>query len=110
MTSYLSPECNFGKYQSCVLCNVQITIFIFIMKKLIPSLILLFTLIILSASCEDEVVVNTDCIDESLIDLDAACFALWEPVCGCDGQTYGNSCEATVWGGVTSWTEGECPQ
>ena len=49
-----------------------------------------------------------DCINPDLIDPNAACFALWDPVCGCDAVTYGNECEAINYGGVTSWTEGEC--
>jgi hypothetical protein len=49
-----------------------------------------------------------DCIDSSLIDLTAACPLIWAPVCGCNGVTYGNDCEATFYGGVTSWTPGEC--
>jgi hypothetical protein len=48
------------------------------------------------------------CVDSTLIDTTAACPLVWNPVCGCDGITYGNSCEAQYYGGVTSWTEGEC--
>jgi hypothetical protein len=49
-----------------------------------------------------------DCINPDLIDPNAACYDLWAPVCGCNNVTYGNECEAINYGGVTSWTEGEC--
>ena len=49
-----------------------------------------------------------DCVDSSLIDLTAACPLVWAPVCGCNGVTYGNDCEAEYHGGVTSYTPGEC--
>ena len=50
------------------------------------------------------------CVDPQLLELGAMvdCITLYEPVCGCDGVTYGNTCEAMYYGGLTSWTEGEC--
>lgn len=51
---------------------------------------------------------SAQCIDESLINLNVMCPAIWAPVCGCDGNTYSNYCEATNYGGVTAWTDGEC--
>jgi Secretion system C-terminal sorting domain/Kazal-type serine protease inhibitor domain len=48
------------------------------------------------------------CVDQSLINPNAICAAIYLPVCGCNGVTYGNECEATNFGGVTSWTPGEC--
>jgi len=49
-----------------------------------------------------------ECVDPDLIDPNAACYDLWEPVCGCNGVTYSNDCYALNYGGVTSWTSGSC--
>ena len=47
-----------------------------------------------------------DCIDPSLINTDAICFFIYDPVCGCDNVTYSNSCYAEN-SGVLSWVNGE---
>lgn len=67
----------------------------------ILSIALLLTLFNPSARAQD-------CVDSSLIDLSALCPLLWDPVCGCNGVTYANPCEATYYGGVTAYTPGEC--
>lgn len=78
------------------------------MKKSIQSFFVLFSLILLSAACDDETV-SVRCIDESQMNPYGVCTGHFQPVCGCNGQTYGNSCQAFL-SGVTSWTEGECPE
>lgn len=35
------------------------------------------------------------------------CLQVYDPVCGCDGRTYGNACEANC-AGVKSYKEGAC--
>ena len=48
-----------------------------------------------------------ECIDDRLVDEISVCPAIYAPVCGCDGFTYSNSCDATA-SGVISYTEGTC--
>ena len=50
----------------------------------------------------------SQCVDPSLIDSSAICFEIYDPVCGCNDVTYSNACYAVNFGGVTSWTPGEC--
>ncbi len=54
--------------------------------------------------------VSGQCIDSTLISPGTLCPAIYEPVCGCNGVTYSNSCEAINLGGVTSFTGGICSE
>jgi hypothetical protein len=49
---------------------------------------------------------NIQCIDPNQPTGDP-CPAVFEPVCGCDGEEYGNACEAFE-AGVVQWIDGPC--
>ena len=83
-------------------------------SKFTLYLLLFSSFIFLNATCND--VIPTDpgknkvvkCIDKSKIDPTKGCPRNIDPVCGCDGQTYGNKCMAER-AGITDWETGECP-
>jgi len=68
--------------------------------------ILIFTLctgLVLALGCETKEV-DSDCIGKATGN---ACHDVYDPVCGCNGVTYGNSCYATS-AGVKKFTSGTC--
>ena len=66
------------------------------------------SLLIIIVSCSKDKENDQKCIDESLIDVTSACIEIYDPVCGCNGITYPNSCYATTFNGVKSFTKGAC--
>lgn len=73
------------------------------MRKL---LVLLFWMSV-GASCTEEAKdVEPNCV-ETPYPSDRVCTMIYQPVCGCNGKTYGNACEAEGYG-IRQFTVDEC--
>lgn len=50
---------------------------------------------------------RSDLLASALDNIDYQCAAIYQPVCGCDGNTYSNYCSA-IGNGVLAWAPGRC--
>ena len=78
------------------------------MKKIKIISIVFFTIsLIISCTKTTSEEPEEKCIDEASINLEAPCYLIYAPVCGCNGETYSNDCVAKS-NCVLSFEEGAC--
>lgn len=60
-----------------------------------------------TSRCQSLTVAAANCVNPDMVNAGAICPSFFSPVCGCNGVTYINECEAVA-AGVSQWWAGEC--